>query len=141
MLYCYNLQECGFISQTMIKFYETMSIYLSCFFQFIQVYLAQTIFKLLMVTLVVSYTIPLLSSFSFTHTCHPEAQALVGFSTFECLHVLSSLIRKLLVAYLTLLVLYGLLNFYTLSWILHRSVHSYTRMHVLVQLKYLKTIF
>lgn len=89
-------------------------------------YLAQTIFKLLMVTLIVSYTIPLLSSFSFTHTCHPQEQALVGYTTFVCIHVLSSFIRKLLVAYLTLLGLYGLLNLYTLSWILHRSVHSCT---------------
>lgn len=89
--------------------------------------------------LVVSYTLTLLSAFSFTHTCHPEAQALVGFHTFECLHVLSSLIRKLLMAYLTLLVLYGLLNSYTLCWILHRSVHSYTRIYVVVQLKSLNS--
>lgn len=75
-----------------------------------------------MVTLIVCYTIPLLSSFSFTHTCHPEEQALVGYATFECIHVISSLMRKLVVAYLTLLGLYGLLNVYTLSWILHRSV-------------------
>ncbi|KAM7386312.1 hypothetical protein PAMA_009104 [Pampus argenteus] len=91
-----------------------------------KVYLAQTIFKLLMVTLIVSYTIPLLSSFSFTHTCHPEEQALVGYATFECIHVLSSLLHKLLVAYLTLLGLYGLLNFYTLSWILHSSLRQYS---------------
>ncbi|KAM9345644.1 volume-regulated anion channel subunit LRRC8D [Symphorus nematophorus] len=91
-----------------------------------KVYLAQTIFKLLMVTLIVSYTIPLISSFSFTHTCHPEEGALVGYTTFECIHVLSSLIRKLLVAYLTLLGLYGLLNFYTLSWILHSSLWQYS---------------
>ncbi|XP_042249402.1 volume-regulated anion channel subunit LRRC8D [Thunnus maccoyii] len=91
-----------------------------------KVYLAQTIFKLLMVTLIVSYTIPLLSSFSFTHTCYPEEQALVGYTTFECIHVLSSLLRKLLVAYLTLLGLYGMLNLYTLSWILHSSLRQYS---------------
>ncbi|XP_069005482.1 volume-regulated anion channel subunit LRRC8D [Embiotoca jacksoni] len=91
-----------------------------------KVYLAQTIFKLLMVTLILSYTIPLLSSFSFNHTCHPEEKNLVGYATFECIHVLSSLLRKLLVAYLTLLGLYGLLNFYTLSWILHSSLQQYS---------------
>ncbi|KAF3846833.1 hypothetical protein F7725_003911 [Dissostichus mawsoni] len=87
-----------------------------------KVYLAQTVFKLLMVTVIFSYTIPLLSSLSFTHTCRPEEEALVGYTTFECIHVLSSLLRKLLLAYLTLLGLYGLLNLYTLSWILHRDV-------------------
>ncbi|XP_030591358.1 volume-regulated anion channel subunit LRRC8D [Archocentrus centrarchus] len=91
-----------------------------------KVYLAQTIFKLLMVTLIVSYTIPLLGSLSFNHTCRPEEKALVGYTTFECIHVLSSLLRKLLVAYLTLLGLYGLLNFYTLSWILSSSLQQYS---------------
>lgn len=110
-----------------IELDQTMAFYsLYLFFPSIQVYLAQTIFKLLMVTLIMSYTIPVLSSFSFTHTCHPEEWALVGYTTFECIHVLSSLIRKLLVAYLTLLGLYGLLNVYTLSWILHRLVHLCT---------------
>uniref|UniRef100_UPI0037E73907 volume-regulated anion channel subunit LRRC8D n=1 Tax=Semicossyphus pulcher TaxID=241346 RepID=UPI0037E73907 len=104
-----------------------------------KVYLAQTIFKLLMVTLIVSYTIPLLSSFSFTHTCHPEEQALVGYSTFECIHVLSSLMRKLLVAYLALLGLYGLLNFYTLSWILHSSLRQYS-FHLLKDLCSLRDV-
>ncbi|KAM8843871.1 volume-regulated anion channel subunit LRRC8D isoform 2-T2 [Spinachia spinachia] len=84
-----------------------------------KVYLAQTVLKLLMVTLILSYSIPLLSSLSFTHTCHPEETALVGYDTFQCIHVLSSLLRKLLMAYLSLLGLYAMLNFYTLSWILH----------------------
>ncbi|XP_060883047.1 volume-regulated anion channel subunit LRRC8D [Labrus mixtus] len=91
-----------------------------------KVYLAQTIFKLLMVTLIVGYTIPLLGSFTFTHTCRPEEQALVGYATFECIHVISSLMRKLLVAYLSLLGLYGLLNLYTLCWILHSSLRQYS---------------
>lgn len=88
-----------------------------------QVYMAQTILKLVFAILVVSYTIPLHNSFLFAHNCKPMAQAMVGFSAFECVHVLSSLTHKLLVAYLVLLVLYGLLSFYTLSWILYRSVH------------------
>ncbi|KAM9844100.1 volume-regulated anion channel subunit LRRC8D [Aulostomus maculatus] len=91
-----------------------------------KVYLAQTILKLLLVSLIVSYTIPLLSTLSFTHICHPEDQTLVGYATFECIHVLSSLLHKLLVAYLTLMGLYGLLNFYTLCWISHSSLRQYS---------------
>lgn len=90
--------------------------------------MAQTVLKLLVATLIVSYTVPLLDSFSFAHNCEPEAQAMVGFSAFECVHVLSSLTHKLLVAYLFLLVLYALLNLYTLTWILHRSVRSQARL-------------
>ncbi|XP_070836239.1 volume-regulated anion channel subunit LRRC8D [Chaetodon trifascialis] len=104
-----------------------------------KVYLAQTIFKLLMVTLIVSYTIPLLGNFSFTHICHPEERALVGYTTFECIHVLSCLIRKLLVAYLTLLGLYGLLNCYTLGWILHSSLRQYS-FHSLKELGSLRDV-
>ncbi|XP_041832772.1 volume-regulated anion channel subunit LRRC8D isoform X1 [Melanotaenia boesemani] len=91
-----------------------------------KVYLAQTIFKLLLATLIVSYTIPLLSSLSFSHICHPEESTLVGYATFECIHVLSSLLHKLLVAYVTLLGLYGLLNFYALSWIFHSCLREYS---------------
>ncbi|XP_060945336.1 volume-regulated anion channel subunit LRRC8D [Limanda limanda] len=91
-----------------------------------KVYLAQTMFKLLMVTLILSYTIPLLGNLSFTHTCRPEEQELVGYAAFDCIHVLSSLLRKLLVAYLALLGLYGLLSVYTLIWILHSSLRQYS---------------
>lgn len=110
-------------------------------FKSVQVYLAQTIFKLVMAMLVVSYTIPLLNSFSFAHTCQPEARALVGFSTFECLHVLSSLLRKLLMAYLILLMLYGLLSLYTLIWILQRSVHSHARMQFYITIYVIYVMF
>uniref|UniRef100_A0A3B4EUR0 Volume-regulated anion channel subunit LRRC8D-like n=1 Tax=Pundamilia nyererei TaxID=303518 RepID=A0A3B4EUR0_9CICH len=102
-----------------------------------KVYLAQTVFKLLIVTLIMSYTVPLLGSLSFNHTCHPEEWALVGYATFECIHVLSSLLRKLLAAYLTLLGLYGLLNFYTLTWILSSSLQQYS-FHSLKELSSLR---
>lgn len=95
-------------------------------FKSAQVYLAQTILKLVLAALVVSYTVPLLDSFSFAHNCEPKSQAMVGFSAFECVHVLSSLTHKLLVAYLVLLILYALLNLYTLTWILCRSMCSHT---------------
>lgn len=93
---------------------------LSSFLSF-QVYLTQTISKLLLAVLILSYKVPYLSSLSFNHICHLEDDTFVGYATFECIHVLSSLMHKLLLAYLTLLGLFGLLNFYTLSWIFHRS--------------------
>ncbi|KAJ0058001.1 hypothetical protein NL108_007224, partial [Boleophthalmus pectinirostris] len=91
-----------------------------------KVYLAQTVFKLLLVVLIGGYTIPLLSSFSFSLNCEAEEQALVGYSSFQCIHVLSSLLRKLLLAYISLLGVYGLLNLYTLSWILHSALRQFS---------------
>ncbi|XP_023205001.1 volume-regulated anion channel subunit LRRC8D-like [Xiphophorus maculatus] len=91
-----------------------------------KVYLAQTIFKLLMVSLIMSYTVPFLSSLSFSHVCQPAEQTLVGYTTFECVHSLSSLLRKLLVTYLILLGIYALLNFYTLSWSFRSCLRKYS---------------
>ncbi|XP_015234845.1 PREDICTED: volume-regulated anion channel subunit LRRC8E [Cyprinodon variegatus] len=91
-----------------------------------KVYLAQTIFKLLMAAVVMTYTVPFLSSLSFSHVCHPGEGTLVGYATFDCVHVLSSLLHKLLVAYLILLGLYDLLNFYTLGWIFQSCLRKYS---------------
>ncbi|KAM9392153.1 volume-regulated anion channel subunit LRRC8D [Pholidichthys leucotaenia] len=104
-----------------------------------KVYFAQTIFKLLVVTLILSYTIPLLSSFSFHHICHPEKQTLVGYATFECVHVFSSFMHKLVVAYLTLLGLYSLTDFFTLGWILLSSLQQYS-FHSLKELSSLRDV-
>lgn len=87
---------------------------------YLQVYVAQTAFKLLLALLILSYTVPLLKSLTFSHICRPEERQLVGYATFECIHVLSSLLHKLLVAYLILLGLYTLLHLHTLRWILYR---------------------
>uniref|UniRef100_A0A3P9I345 Leucine-rich repeat protein SHOC-2 n=1 Tax=Oryzias latipes TaxID=8090 RepID=A0A3P9I345_ORYLA len=91
-----------------------------------KVYVAQTTFKLFLVLLILSYTIPLLNSLSFNHICRPEEWELVGYATFECVHVLSSLLHKLLVAYLILLGLYTLLNLHTLRWIFHSCLRHYS---------------
>uniref|UniRef100_A0A3B4AVV0 LRRC8 pannexin-like TM region domain-containing protein n=1 Tax=Periophthalmus magnuspinnatus TaxID=409849 RepID=A0A3B4AVV0_9GOBI len=91
-----------------------------------QVYLAQTVFKLFLVVLIGCYTIPLLSSFSFSLNCEAEEQGLVGYSSFQCIHVLSSLLRNLLLAYMSLLGVYGLLNLYTLGWILHSALRQFS---------------
>nr|XP_054606738.1 volume-regulated anion channel subunit LRRC8D isoform X1 [Nothobranchius furzeri] len=91
-----------------------------------KVYLAQTLFKLLLVTLIVSYTAPLLGSVSFHHICRLEEVHLSGYAAFECVHPLSSLLRVLLVAYMTLLGLYGLLNLYTLVWVSHSCLQRYS---------------
>uniref|UniRef100_A0A3B5MI19 Si:ch211-106h11.1 n=1 Tax=Xiphophorus couchianus TaxID=32473 RepID=A0A3B5MI19_9TELE len=72
------------------------------------------------------YTVPFLGSLSFSHVCQPAEQTLVGYTTFECVHSLSSLLRKLLVTYLILLGIYALLNFYTLSWSFRSCLRKYS---------------
>ncbi|XP_046699623.1 volume-regulated anion channel subunit LRRC8D isoform X2 [Silurus meridionalis] len=86
-----------------------------------KVYTAQTVFKVLMFIVIVSYTTPLLGSISFTHICQPHSHALTGYQTFQCSHLLSSVLRKLMKAYICLMGFYGLLGIYTLFWIFHNE--------------------
>ncbi|CDQ90162.1 unnamed protein product [Oncorhynchus mykiss] len=86
-----------------------------------KVYLAQTVFKLLLVVLIVGYTTPLMSSISFTHTCLPQAHALTGYM-YPC----PGLGPPQVAAGLRQPGgLFGLLSIYTLSWILHSSLCQY----------------
>ncbi|KAI1884059.1 hypothetical protein AGOR_G00222490 [Albula goreensis] len=91
-----------------------------------KVYLTQTVFKVLQFVLIMSYTAPLLGSMSFSHRCEPQAHALTGYSAFQCTHSLASVLRKLLLAYLGLVGLFGVLGIYTLSWVCHRSLRQYS---------------
>ncbi|KAG1966927.1 volume-regulated anion channel subunit LRRC8D [Pimephales promelas] len=86
-----------------------------------KVYTAQTVFKVLKFVLIVSYTTPLLSSISFSHVCQLHSHALTGYSLFQCSHSLSSVLRKLMQAYISLLFLFGLLGVYALFWIFHNE--------------------
>uniref|UniRef100_A0A672RQY3 Volume-regulated anion channel subunit LRRC8D-like n=1 Tax=Sinocyclocheilus grahami TaxID=75366 RepID=A0A672RQY3_SINGR len=91
-----------------------------------KVYTAQTVFKVLKFILIVSYTTPLLGSISFSHICQPRSYTLTGYSIFHCSHSLSSVLRKLMQAYVLLLFLFGLLGIYALSWIFHKSLRQYS---------------
>lgn len=88
----------------------------------LQVYRVQTLFKLLMIVLILSYTAPLLESVSFSHTCQPRLHALTGYSSFHCTHHLAPVLRHLVLTYMALLCLFGLLAIYALRWICHRFV-------------------
>lgn len=90
-------------------------------------YTAQTVFKVLKFILIVSYATPLLSSISFSHVCQLHSHALTGYSLFQCSHSLSSVLRKLMQAYILLLFLFGLLGVYALFWIFHKYGRPETR--------------
>ncbi|KAG9279266.1 volume-regulated anion channel subunit LRRC8D-like [Astyanax mexicanus] len=95
-----------------------------------KVYAAQTVFKVLKFVVIVSYTAPLLGSISFNHICQPHSHALTGYQVFQCSHSLASVLRKLMLAYVSLVGLYGLLGIYTLFWIFHKSLRQYSFQHL-----------
>lgn len=85
-----------------------------------QVYTAQTVFKVLKFIVIVSYVTPLLNSITFSHVCRPQTHTLTGYNTYQCSHSLSSILRKLMQTYISLLVLFGIIAVYTLIWICHK---------------------
>ncbi|XP_062846956.1 volume-regulated anion channel subunit LRRC8D [Trichomycterus rosablanca] len=91
-----------------------------------KVYTAQTVFKVLKFIIIVGYTTPLLGSITFNHICQPHSHALIGYEEYQCSHSLSSVLRKLMKAYICLVSLYGLLGIYTLFWIFHKSLRQYS---------------
>ncbi|XP_055051037.2 volume-regulated anion channel subunit LRRC8D isoform X2 [Misgurnus anguillicaudatus] len=91
-----------------------------------KVYTAQTVFKVLMFIVIMIYTTPLLDSISFSFICRPQSDALTGYSVFQCSRLLSSHLRQLMQAYISLLVLFGVLAIYTLLWISQKSLREYS---------------
>ncbi|XP_056608337.1 volume-regulated anion channel subunit LRRC8D [Triplophysa dalaica] len=91
-----------------------------------KVYTAQTVFKVLKFIVIVSYVTPLLNSITFSHVCRPQTHTLTGYNTYQCSHSLSSILRKLMQTYISLLVLFGIIAVYTLIWICHKSLTQYS---------------
>ncbi|XP_063787753.1 volume-regulated anion channel subunit LRRC8D-like [Pseudophryne corroboree] len=91
-----------------------------------RVYVGQTVFKVLTVVIVLGYTLSLVGSFSFRHTCKPCIQNLMGYSVFTCTHNLAYILEKLLLSYILLLSLYAVLSIHALFWIYRRSLKVYS---------------
>lgn len=91
-----------------------------------KVYVAQTVFKVMAVLLVLGYALSLMGSFSFQHTCKPGIQNLMGYSTFTCTHNLAFILEKILLTYVLFLCLYAFLSFYALVWLFRSSLKTYS---------------
>ncbi|XP_053574027.1 LOW QUALITY PROTEIN: volume-regulated anion channel subunit LRRC8D-like [Bombina bombina] len=91
-----------------------------------RVYLGQTIFKVVKVTIVLIYAFSLVGSFHFQHICKPGIQKLMGYTAFHCTHNLAYILKKLLLTYIIFVCLYSLLAVYSLFWLLSRQLKIYS---------------
>ncbi|XP_063301831.1 volume-regulated anion channel subunit LRRC8D-like [Pelobates fuscus] len=91
-----------------------------------QVYMGQTIFKVVKVTIVIGYTFSLVGSFSFQHICKPDIQNLMGYTLFICTHNLAYILEKLLLTYILLVCLYAFLAAYALFWLFSHQLKCYS---------------
>uniref|UniRef100_A0A8C5QBK7 LRRC8 pannexin-like TM region domain-containing protein n=1 Tax=Leptobrachium leishanense TaxID=445787 RepID=A0A8C5QBK7_9ANUR len=96
-----------------------------------RVYLGQTVFKVVEVSLVFGYTLSLVGSFSFEHICKPGIENLMGYTVFNCTHNLAYILEKLLLTYILLVCLYVFLSAYALFWLFrhHLRVYSFETNH------------
>ncbi|XP_072005213.1 volume-regulated anion channel subunit LRRC8D-like isoform X2 [Engystomops pustulosus] len=91
-----------------------------------RVYVGQTIFKVVKVSIILGYSLSLVGSFSFHHLCRPGIQNLMGYTVFKCTHNLAFILEKLLLTYIVLVCVYAFLSAYALFWIFTRSLTVYS---------------
>lgn len=91
-----------------------------------QLYTLQSLVKTLKILLIVGYTSYFVDQIQFLHECAPDVEELIGYTTFCCTHTLAYLLRKVLYTYMAVVVLYGLVCFYTLYWLFKRPLKEYS---------------
>ncbi|XP_077442436.1 leucine rich repeat containing 8 VRAC subunit Aa [Vanacampus margaritifer] len=91
-----------------------------------RLYVRQTVIKVIMFLLIISYASYYVCYIRFSVTCTVETEKLTGFSTFYCAHPLATLFKILASFYISLVLVYGLIAMYTLCWMLRRTLKRYS---------------
>lgn len=91
-----------------------------------KLYVAQTIVKTLKFILILSYTSTFLAEIKFKHNCKPDVKSLTGYSKFFCTHNMAFMLKKLLITYMALILIYGMTCLYSLFWVFRRPLKEYS---------------
>ncbi|XP_054614200.1 leucine rich repeat containing 8 VRAC subunit Aa [Dunckerocampus dactyliophorus] len=91
-----------------------------------RLYIRQTIIKVIMFLVIISYAGYFVFYIRFNVMCTVETEKLTGFSSFYCAHPLATLFKILASFYISLVVVYGVISMYTLCWMLRRSLKRYS---------------
>lgn len=91
-----------------------------------KLYVAQTIVKTVKFILILCYTSTFMAAIEFQHTCEPDIKHLTGYRQFFCTHNMAFMLRKLLISYTALIIIYGLACLYSLFWVFRRSLKEYS---------------
>ncbi|XP_061764214.1 leucine rich repeat containing 8 VRAC subunit Aa [Nerophis ophidion] len=91
-----------------------------------RLYIRQTIIKVIMFLVIISYAGYYVFFIRFNVMCAVETEKVTGYSTFICAHPLATLFKILASFYISLVVMYGVISVYTLCWMLRRSLTRYS---------------
>lgn len=91
-----------------------------------KLYVAQTIVKTLKFILILSYTSTFMAHIQFEHICTPNIKHLTGYTKFFCTHNMAFMLRKLLLSYMALIMIYGMVCIYSLFWLFRRPLKEYS---------------
>lgn len=89
-------------------------------------YVMQTIVKTVKFILILSYTSTFLAKINFKHVCEPDIKQLTGYKKFFCTHNMAFMLNKLLISYMTLILIYGMACLYALFWVFRRPLKEYS---------------
>lgn len=91
-----------------------------------KLYVAQTSVKTFKFVLILSYTITFLLEIKFGHICKPDITILTGYEKFYCTHNMAFILKKLLITYVALILIYGMTCLYSLFWVFRRPLKEYS---------------
>ncbi|XP_056148999.1 volume-regulated anion channel subunit LRRC8D isoform X2 [Lampris incognitus] len=91
-----------------------------------KLYVAQTVVKTLKFILILSYTSTFMAAIKFEHLCKPDIKHLTGYRQFFCTHNMAFMLKKLLLSYMALILIYGIVCLYSLFWLFRRPLKEYS---------------
>ncbi|CAM4713789.1 unnamed protein product [Leuciscus chuanchicus] len=87
-----------------------------------RLYIQQTIIKVVRFILIICYTGYYVHNIQFSVDCNVDIESLTGYRTYNC----ATLFKSLACFYISLVIVYGMICVYTLSWMLRRSLKKYS---------------
>uniref|UniRef100_A0A8C1MV14 Leucine rich repeat containing 8 VRAC subunit Ab n=1 Tax=Cyprinus carpio TaxID=7962 RepID=A0A8C1MV14_CYPCA len=91
-----------------------------------RLYIRQTIIKVVKFILIICYTGYYVHNIQFSVDCSVDIESLTGYRMYNCAHPLATLFKILACLYINLVIVYGMICVYTLSWMLRRSLKKYS---------------
>ncbi|XP_067892453.1 volume-regulated anion channel subunit LRRC8B-like [Heterodontus francisci] len=91
-----------------------------------KLYMRQIIIKVLLFIIIIIYSPYYIIEMKFDLNCRVNIQVFTGYQQYHCVHSLATIFKLLASFYTVTVVLHGLLSFYSLYWMLRRSLKKYS---------------
>ncbi|XP_060040252.1 volume-regulated anion channel subunit LRRC8E [Erinaceus europaeus] len=89
-------------------------------------YIRQTVLKVAKFVAILAYNVVYVKQIRFLVGCRVETSEVTGYGSFCCNHTKAHLFSKLAFCYIAFVSLYGLTCLYTLYWLFHRPLKTYS---------------